>query len=251
MKTKKEENSKKRTLRNIISIVFFIIFIVLVVYLVYYFYSKSKNKEVIEEVQQEVSKIEEESNKITELKQINNDIIGWIEIENTKINYPILQTDNNDFYLTHDYKKEKNKYGSIYLKDGCNIDDVNSNLIIYGHNMKDEEMFNTLLNYKNKKYYDENKIVKIETENEKREYEIIAAFKSRVFYKDEKNVFRYYNYLKFNSESEYNTYLKNIKKIQLYDTGVTSNYGEQLLTMITCEYSQENGRMVVVAKRIK
>ena len=78
---------------------------------------------------------------------------------------------------------------------------------------------------------------------------IVSVFKSRVFYQDEENVFKYYNYTKFENEQEYNTFIENCKKIQLYDTKVSAKYGEQLITLITCEYSQENGRMVVVAKK--
>ena len=117
--------------------------------------------------------------------------------------------------------------------------------------MNDDEMFGGLINYVQKDYYEKHKIITFVTDKEVREYEIFAAFKSRVFYKQEKNVFRFYDVINFESEEEYNSYVENIKNIQLYDTGILAQYGEQLLTMITCEYSQKNGRMVVVAKRIK
>ena len=188
--------------------------------------------------------------KVEELQSSNSDIKGWIKIDNTIINYPILQGIDNDYYLTHDYNKEKNKYGSIFLKKECDLNNTNSNLIIYGHNMKDELMFNSLLKYEDNSFYDEHKLINITTENEERQYEIVSVFKSRVFYKDEKNVFRYYNYLNFNDENQYNEYITNVKKEQLYETGITATYGEQLLTLITCEYSQENGRIIVVAKKI-
>ena len=188
--------------------------------------------------------------KVEELQALNQDVKGWIKIDNTIIDYPIVQGEDNDYYLTHDYKKENNRYGSIFLKSECDFNDINANLIIYGHNMKNENMFNSLLKYENKSFYDEHKIINITTENEERQYEIVSVFKSRVFYKDEKNVFRYYDCLKFENENKYNEYISNVKSEQLYDTGITSSYGEQLLTLITCEYSQENGRMIVVAKKI-
>lgn len=252
--TKKKKDKKKKIKYNKIRILFLILFIFAIIGLAYYFYCQSKDKNSIKEIQESMDiqegEIPTKIDKIKELQAINPDIKGWITIDNTIINYPILQTENNDFYLTHDYKKEENKYGSIYLKNSCNLNDNNSNLILYGHNMMDEEMFNSLLKYQDKAFYDEHKTVNITTENEERKYEIVTAFKSRVFYKNEKNVFRYYNCLNFKDENEYNNYINNAKKIQLYDTGVTANFGEQLLTMITCEYSQENGRMVVIAKRI-
>ena len=112
-------------------------------------------------------------------------------------------------------------------------------------------MFNTLLDYINESFYKEHKTIKIATEKEESNYSIVAAFKSRIFYQNEENVFRYYNYTKFNNEDDYNDFLENFKKMQLYDTGVSAEYGEQLITLITCEYSQENGRMIIVAKKVE
>lgn len=123
--------------------------------------------------------------------------------------------------------------------------------LFIGHYMKNGQMFADLWKYKDKKFYDSNSIIKIATEEGENEYEIISVFKSRVFYQDEKNVFRFYNYYNFENENQYNEYINNCRKIQLYDTGKTAIYGEQLVTLITCEYSQENGRFVVVAKKIQ
>lgn len=117
--------------------------------------------------------------------------------------------------------------------------------------MKNGQMFADLWKYKDKNFYDSNSIIKIATEEGENDYEIIFAFKSRVFYQDEKNVFRFYNYYNFENENQYNEYINNCRKIQLYDTGKNATYGEQLITLITCEYSQENGRFVVVAKKIQ
>lgn len=188
--------------------------------------------------------------KVKELQQENTDVKGWIRIENTNINYPLLQTTDNDYYLTHNYKKENSSYGSIFINHKSNIKDNNSNTIIYGHNMKNNQMFTDLLKYEDKQFYEEHPTIKIVTDENEEEYEIIYTFKSRVFYQDEKNVFRYYQYYNFENENKYNEYINNCKEIQLYDTGKTATYGERLITLITCEYSQENGRMVIVAKKI-
>ena len=110
-------------------------------------------------------------------------------------------------------------------------------------------MFNQLLNYADKDYYEAHKTIRIATEQEENEYQIVSVFKSRVFYQDEEDVFRYYNYTEFKNANEFNTFIKNCKEIELYGTGVSPIYGEQLITLITCEYSQENGRFVVVAKK--
>ncbi len=238
--TKRQFNIKFK----ILVIVFILTIIILSGYLIYEKVNWKVNKDIYENINGTTN-----IDKVIALQQENTDVKGWIQIDDTIINYPILQTTNNEYYLNHNYKRKNSKYGSIFLKDKCDLLNNNSNLIIYGHNMKDEQMFNTLLKYENKNFYDNHKTIKIATNNEESEYSIIAVFKSRVFYQDEKNVFRYYNYINFDDEQTYDEYIINCKKIQLYDTGISAKYGEQLITLITCEYSQDNGRMVVVAKK--
>lgn len=243
-------SKKANTICQISLVIFFIISIVCIGILLCTPKDSKSNKLIYEEIKvDDIPGISENVSKIRKIKNINTDVVGWIKIDNTIIDYPILQTTDNEYYLTHNYKKEKTKYGSIYLKSTCNMKESNSNLIIYGHNMKDEQMFNTLLKYENRNFYNEHKTIKIATEQEENNYSIVSVFKSRVFYQDEKDVFRYYNYTNFDNGQSYNEFINNCKKIQLYDTEVSAKYGEQLITLITCEYSQENGRMVVVAKK--
>lgn len=257
---KKEETSKNnKKIKIIIALILSILLICAIIYLTIHFYNSNKNKELYSELQEDIIADEttdelalvqsEFVEKVKELQKENADVKGWIHIENTKINYPILQADNNDYYLRRNYKKEKSSYGSIFINSNCNIKKDNANVIIYGHDMKDGQMFKDLLKYQEKAFYEQQPTIKIATEEGENEYEIICVFKSRIFYQDEKNVFRFYRYYDFDNADTYNEYINNCKKIQLYDTGRSANYGEQLITLITCEYSQENGRMVVVAKK--
>lgn len=259
-KNSKDEKAKHSNIIKIMSITLLsCILVTSIIYIIYDNLNRNKDKGAIEEIQEyidqtstdEDNEVKERIEKIKKLQEDNSDIKGWINVKDTKINYPILQGADNEYYLNHNYKKEKSEYGSIYLKDKSKIDDNNSNLILYGHNMKDGEMFNNLLNYTDKSYYDEHKDITITTQNEERKYQVIAVFKSRIFYQNEKNVFRYYNYINLEDENKYNEFIDNVNKIKLYDTELAANYGEQLITMITCEYSQENGRMIVVAKKIQ
>lgn len=257
---KESATNKNKKVKIILVIIFVICLICAISYLVIYFINANKNKALYDDLQEniipdetteELSQVTSEfAEKVKELQKENADVKGWIRIEDTKINYPILQASNNDYYLTHNYKKEYSSYGSIFLNTKSNIKDNNSNAIIYGHQMKDGQMFKDLLKYQDKNFYDQHSVIKIATEEGENEYEIISVFKSRIFYQDEKNVFRFYQYYNFEDENKYNEYISNCKKIQLYDTEKTANYGEQLITLITCEYSQENGRLVVVAKKI-
>ena len=254
----KGKHSKKSVLTfKILTIFFITLFIIGIIYITFNYINSNKNKSLYKNIESTSQKdndipskdITENMQKVINLRQENKDVIGWMQIDNTIIDYPILQATDNNYYLTHNYKKENSKYGSIFAKSECNIQDSNSNVIIYGHNMKDEQIFNTLLKYEDENFYNEHKEIKVATENEESIYSIVSVFKSRVFYQDEKNVFRYYNYTQFENEEEYNIFIENCKKIQLYDTGASAKYGEKLITLITCEYSQENGRMVVVAKK--
>jgi len=249
----KKKNSKGRiVIRSILAVAF----VIAIAYLLFYFYNSYKNKKLYEDpdrdvAMEEIRKVNDRFiEKVKELQQENPDVKGWIRIEGTIINYPLLQGTDNDYYFSYNYKKEKTKYGSIMLNYKSDIKDVNSNVIIYGHDMKDAQMFGELLNYKDKAFYETHPTIYIATDEAEAEYQIMYVFLSRVFYKDETNVFRYYQYYNFDSESTYNKYLDNCRAIQLYDTRITAEYGDQLITLITCEYSQENGRLVVVAKKI-
>ena len=196
-----------------------------------------------------IGKSSERIIKIRKLQKENPDIIGWLEIENTNINYPVLQGTDNEYYMTHNYKKEKSKNGSIFLTKDYDWKVPSSNLLMYGHNLKNGTMFQELLKYENKKFYQEHPVIRFTTEKEDAEYEIISAFKSRVYYKSEKNVFRYYYFVNAPTEKEYNQFVENAKKASLYPIDTTATYPEQLITLSTCSYHVEDGRFAVVGKK--
>ena len=185
---------------------------------------------------------------VKELKKETPDIIGWIEIEETNINYPVLQGEDDDYYLTHNYKKEKTKNGAIFLTSKYNWNISNNNYIIYGHNkMSSDQMFSDLLKYADEEFYNNHPIIRFTTEEDDKEYNIISVFKARVYYKSEKNVFRYYNFINYESEEEYNSFINEAKKVSLYNIEETPKFGQELLTLITCSYHTEDGRFVVIA----
>lgn len=251
---KKKQKSKFKI--AIFGILIFI-FVIGIVYIGYYIYNKYKspNEPVLSEIKVDDKQITETKTErilqLEELKKQNNDIIGWIQIENTPINYAVMQCEDNSFYMTHNYKKEYSAEGSIFLDKSYNWELPSSNLLLYGHNNKNKSMFAELLNYKEESYYKEHPTIRFTTLTEDKTYEIIAVFKSRVYYKNEKDVFRYYYFINAENEQEYNNYINESKKASLYDTGKTATYGDQLLTLSTCEYSQEDGRFVVVAKKLQ
>lgn len=188
---------------------------------------------------------------VEELKKINSDIVGWLEISETNINYPVLQGSDNDYYLTHNYKKEKTSGGSLFLDKSYDFSIPSSNLLIYGHRHETGIMFEDLIKYKDEKFYKKHPNIRFTTCDEDATYEIIAAFFSRVYYKSEKNVFRYYFFVNADNEKDFDSYVENAKKASIYDTGKTAKYGDQLMTLSTCSYHTEDGRFAVVAKKVK
>lgn len=182
-----------------------------------------------------------------ELFYQNPDMAGWISIEGTGINYPVMYTpDKPDFYLKHSFEKEYSDYGVPYIAEHC--DPVESdNLTIYGHHIKGGKMFGALMGYKEKDFYEEHKVIRFDTLTEIAEYEVVAVFKTTVY---DDTGFPYYLFAKAEKEGDFNSYIKACKELTLYDTGVSAEYGDKLITLSTCEYSAENGRLVVVAKKI-
>ena len=241
-------------LKNKKYILILILIIIIILIFTYYKFCTNKNNNILNDINIDKTQITETKTEkmlqLEELKKQNNDIVAWLEIPNTKINYPVLQTTDNEYYMTHTYKKEYSSDGSIFLDKDYDWNIPSSNLLIYGHNNKNSNMFQDLLKYEDESYYKEHPIIEFTTLDEDCNYEIIAVFKSRVYYKSEKNVFRYYYFINAENEEEYNYYVEESKKASLYDTGKTAEYGEQLLTLSTCEYSQEDGRFVIVARKI-
>lgn len=161
----------------------------------------------------------------------------------------MLQADNNSYYLNHSYDKKYSARGSIFLDKDVSFSPSSSNFLIYGHRNKSGAMFENLLNYEKESFFQSHKIINFTTLEEEAEYEIVATFRSRVYYKSEKNVFRYYYFINANNENEYNEFISNAKSASLYDTGITAKYNEQLITLSTCAYHTEDGRFAVVAKK--
>ena len=188
---------------------------------------------------------------VIELQKENPEVVGWLEIEGTNISYPVCQADNNDYYLTHSYKKEKVTGGSLFLDKDYDFTIPSSNLLIYGHRNTKGLLFEDLIKYQDKDFYNDHKTIRFTTATEDSTYEVMAAFNSRVYYQDETNVFRYYYFVNAENKSEYDEFVENCKKSSLYETGVTAEYGDQLLTLSTCEYSQKDGRFAVVARKIE
>ena len=175
---------------------------------------------------------------------------GWIKIDGTKIDDPVMYTPwYQDYYLDKDLDGKYLKPGTLFISQDSVFYPNYSNIIIHGHNMKNQTMFGSLKRYNNKSYYDTHKIIHFDTKYEKADYIVVAAFYARVLFVREEG-FRYYRHDYFNDIEEFDDYIENIKKMRLYDTGIEVEYGDNLITLSTCSYHTENGRFVVVAKKM-
>ncbi len=184
--------------------------------------------------------------KYADIYAANSDFIGWITIDDTAIDYPVMQSkDDPNFYLKHSFEKSYSDYGVPYVQEDCAVD-LSDNLVIYGHHMNNGTMFSDLCKYTDKDFYESHKIIRFDTLDDFGSYEIIAVFKT-VAYSEQG--FKYYHFVDAHSETEFNEYVSKCKELALYDTGITAEYDDKLITLSTCEYSQTNGRLVIVAKK--
>ena len=179
----------------------------------------------------------------------NKSIVGWIEIEGTEIDYPVLQSSNEEYYLDHNFDQEKDNNGSIFIDKECSIWPRSQNIIIYGHNMKSGKMFGTLDKYKDKGYCEKHPVIKFDTLYESGEYRVMYVF-NEVVHEEAEVTFKYYQFVNANSAQEYRSNMNEMAKMSLYDTGIESYYGDSLITLSTCDYSEGAQRFVVVAKKI-
>ena len=180
----------------------------------------------------------------------NKNLIGWIKIDDTIIDYPVMQCGDNEFYLTHNFDSEEDVAGTLFLDCNCDVLRGSDNYIIYGHHLQSGRMFSSIGEYESESYYESHKYIQFDTIYERQLYQVMYAFRSRVYTEDEVT-FKYYQFIDANSEEEFNSYMAEMEAESFYDTGVRAFYGDQLLTLSTCDYQEQNGRFVVVAKRIQ
>ena len=288
---RKEKKKNKNNIYNILIIIFAVIFLFSACYLGLYYYRTYKSEKeydklrdmVVEEPvidsvddipadisEEVVIEVTEENNeplakpkafvyidgrkvqfKYKDIYRANNDFIGWLKIDGTNIDYPVMMTpDDEEYYLRKDFNKEYSLAGTLFVDTDSNVVRPSDNVLIYGHHMKTKTMFRELVDYEDKDFYEKHKYIVFNTIYADHKYEVIAAFKTNIKAKDDTG-FKYYTFFDAADEEEFNNYVSNIKSLTNYDIPVTAEYGDKLLTLSTCSYHTDNGRFVVVAKRIE
>ncbi len=184
----------------------------------------------------------------------NNDLIGWIHIDNTTVNYPVLYTKEKDYYARRNFNKGYSDNGSIWLDETniLNKNERDNNLLIYGHNMKSGAMFGVLHGYEDESYYNAHPTIHFDSIYEEGTYDIIATARTEVMMSNDVG-FRYYYFTGYKDEKSFNEYMDFLSKNKLYETGIKAEYGDELITLSTCSsHARDNrGRFIVVAKRRK
>lgn len=184
-----------------------------------------------------------------QLQALNPDFAGWLYIAGTKVDYPVMCTpDDEQYYIHRDFYGKPSVSGTPFMGAGCSTE--SQSILIYGHNMKNGSMFGTLDSYENVSYWREHPVICFNTVDEDREYEVAAAFRTRIYAEDEPG-FRYYNYAGDLSDEDFEAFAGSISAAAAYQTGVELKAGDELLILSTCAYHTTDGRFVVVARRTK
>ena len=188
---------------------------------------------------------------MTSLYSENSDLVGVLDVVGTDINYPVVQTPNDpEYYLRRDFYGEDSTAGTLFVDYRCDIVNPTTNTIIYGHNMRSGTMFGGLKRFLDHDYYQSHKTIIFKTLYEEQEYEIVGVGLSAVGYDDDDN-YKYYNFIDAVTGSELQEFLDNIQSLSVYDETIDINATDKILTLSTCNSYTEDGRMFVVAKRVK
>lgn len=184
-----------------------------------------------------------------ELWQENKDMWGWLTIEGTPIDYPVMYTPKDpEYYLHRGFDKGYAYSGCLFIGEGCSP--VGSHVIVYGHNMENGTMFSTLPYYWDPAYYEQHKTIRFDTVIQEGTFRVMAAFYSQAYQEEDEGSFRYHLYPSLDDPEVFAEYVQKAKESSLYDTGVTAEYGQRILTLSTCSYHISDGRFAVVAVEV-
>jgi sortase B len=180
--------------------------------------------------------------KVYEAHQANADVIGWLTIPNTNIDYPVVMAKDNTYYLTNSAEKKPSKAGAIFM-DCRNADAYEQHhLIIYCHNMRDGSMFHDLRNYKLEDFFNNNRLIELTIGDTEMAFEVYAAFVVEV---DKVG----FTTTHFGSAEDFAQYMNQLAALSKFSTGVTIMPSDQVLTLSTCTYELENARYIVQARK--
>jgi sortase B len=245
---------------NYVIIVLLLISITTASVLLWHEYSLNKNGEEFVELskilrqQTEVKEKNEDSSKeilsvssgFSELKKTNDDLVGWLTIEGTPIDLPIMFTPEfPEYYLRRNFNKDYSISGTPFIDERCILEPQSSNIIIYGHKMRDKSMFSTLSNYKDNDYFINHPTISFYTEVSTQIYKVFGIIETEIYSDTE---FNYYAML--DTKAKFDLFVKAVKDNSLNDVEMNVEYGDKLISLSTCILDSEIGRFIVVGKLV-
>ncbi len=260
------KNRHRRTIEKVckrVAVSFLAMAVVLLAALLYLQIKEAKEDAVLEYIRQErihLKKSDENDKKNTDkvaildqyviLYSMYPDVVGWLKVDGTSIDYPVMQDrTGKEYYLKHNFEGKTDNRGALFIAADSSISPLDKNLVIFGHNMNDRTQFGDLDKYQDQNFYQKHQTIEFDTLHETGLYQIVAVVQTRVKQEDEYGV-RYYWFHNYKNRGEFQDLLDFIRENSLYDTGEHLRYGDTTIMLSTCEYTVDNGRLVVIAKRI-
>lgn len=256
----------KKRLSKLMPFVYLAVFLYSGYLLVQYLYTYVESASSLKETQQmyeaaledtkEVSRVAEASQEdpleqypmrrqFEELNKVNQDIVGWVSVEGTKLHNPVLQAEDNDFYLNRNFTRESSRAGSVFMDFRNDIKDMSQNTVLYGHAMKNDTMFGSLKKFGNQDYADEHSIIYVDTLYEGYDIEVFAAYETTIDF--------YYIETDFQTNEDFSEFLGEVESRSLIDMPVEVGQGDRIVTLSTCNNSvnSKDKRYVVQGKLVK
>lgn len=265
--SKKNKKKRKRIITDVLMVLFLMIFAFCGGYLGYYYFTSNKAESEFAELRVMIPEIDTTipckdedlelvnvggkmiQKKFIEIYSDNNEFVGWIRVKDTRIDYPVMHTpgdaEGGEYYIHRDFNEDYSASGLPFVDKNCMFNPSTDNTIIYGHNMKAGTMFHDLLKFEDKDFYETHKTFRFDTIYGDGEYEIVAVIRGQIL-ADDSDEFKYYEFVNAADKDEFDDYIKNIKVMSLYDTGVTPKYGDKLVTLSTCAYHVKDGRFAII-----
>lgn len=266
----------KKRLLKIIFIIFILLFFISAVVIILYFHNENRDKKQLEELKSSIIEtpdvpISTDSDakddyienyylingrrvqeKYKDVFLENDEFVGWIKIDDTNIDYPVMQSPKSrNYYLYRNFKKEYSIVGSLFADNLSDLETPSDNILIFGHHMSSNIMFTELFGYEDKEWYENHKYIYLDTLTRSAKYEVFAAVRTQIYIDPPPDTWEYYTFFNAENEERYNNYVANCIKYSTLDTGIVPKYGEKLLSLSTCAYHNNKGRLVIVARQIE
>lgn len=190
--------------------------------------------------------------KFAGLWNVNDDVKAFINIPETGVKYPIVQSADNDYYLRRDFYEKSNQHGVPYFDFRVRVEknDESDNMVVYGHNMTDGQIFGEIIQYRELDFYKAHPVIDFSTVYGDAQYKIFSVFITNA-YENQGHVFDYYNFIEAGSEAQFSTFLDQLRARTIINTPVDVNTGDKLITLSTCTYEFKDARLVVVARKLR